>query len=236
MKIIFLNSWYGRAGGKFLNFVKDSSPETDIYCFQEVQPELFSELKNILSGYQEICATGNKIEVLGFVYGQAVFVKENYEVLSSGKINLYRNVTNDFGFMQFISIKVGEKVVYIANIHGKARPGSKLDTSARLKQSKIIIDFFKDKKAPKIIGGDFNLLPQTKGVKMFEEAGYRNLIKDFKVKSTRNHLAWDNLKEGEEKQSHADYVFVSKDVKVKDFSIPDIVISDHLPLVLDFGI
>ena len=36
------------------------------------------------------------------------------------------------------------------------------------------------------------------------------------------------------KQHFADYVFVSKDVKVKKFEVPYLEISDHLPLILDF--
>ena len=33
-----------------------------------------------------------------------------------------------------------------------------------------------------------------------------------------------------------DYVFVSPEVKVIDFSVPNIEISDHLPLILDFEV
>jgi len=33
---------------------------------------------------------------------------------------------------------------------------------------------------------------------------------------------------------HSDYVFVSLEVKVKKFEVPNIEISDHLPLILDF--
>ena len=143
---------------------------------------------------------------------------------------------NDVWYMQYADIEISNKVVHLANIHGKARPGHKLDTPTRLRQSKVIINFFKDKHGPKIIGGDFNLLPETKSVQMFEEAGYKNLIKDYKIKTTRNMLAWGTLKKSEEKQCFADYVFTSSDVKVKSFEVPDIKISDHLPLILSFEI
>ena len=36
-------------------------------------------------------------------------------------------------------------------------------------------------------------------------------------------------------QKFADYVFVSPDVNVESFSVPDIDISDHMPLVLEFS-
>jgi len=32
----------------------------------------------------------------------------------------------------------------------------------------------------------------------------------------------------------ADYVLVSQEIKVKDFHVPDVEVSDHLPMVLDF--
>ena len=69
------------------------------------------------------------------------------------------------------------------------------------------------------------------------------LILENKIKTTRNFHAWRQAKEmvadgyrfyGEQK--FADYVFVSKDVKVKNFEVPNIEISDHLPLILDFEI
>lgn len=108
----------------------------------------------------------------------------------------------------------------------------------RLRQSEKIINFFNDKKGLKIIGGDFNLNPDTKSVMMFEKAGYRNLIKEFDIKSTRNKLSWKQFKNQPDfvKQYFADYVFVSSDVKVKDFTVPYNEISDHLPLILDFDI
>jgi len=85
------------------------------------------------------------------------------------------------------------------------------------------------------LGGDFNLYPQTKSIKIFEEAGYRNLIKDFGVKETRNKFAWEQFPD-EEKQHFADYCFVSKNIKIIDFQVPNVLISDHNPLILDFDI
>lgn len=236
MKVIFLNCWYAKAGKAFFDFVKTNSLNIDIFCFQEVDSKLFKKLSNLLSSHSGYFGTDNKLELLGHVYGQTVFVKKDLKVLSSGKVDLYRQVIDDVGFMQYLELKVGSKKMYLANIHGKARPGHKLDTPGRLRQSAKIIDYFKNKKGLKIIGGDFNLLPQTKSAKLFESAGYRNLIKDLAVKTTRNRLSWESLKNGEEKQYFADYVFASSDVKVSSFEVPDCEISDHLPLILDFEV
>ena len=96
----------------------------------------------------------------------------------------------------------------------------------------------KGKVGLKIIGGDFNLNPDTKSVKIFEEVGYKNLIMDFGIKNTRNEISWKQFqnKPGFVKQYFADYVFVSKDVKVRKFEVPYNEISDHLPQILEFEV
>ena len=64
---------------------------------------------------------------------------------------------------------------------------------------------------------------------MLEAAGLRNLIAEFGVASTRT-----SLYTGPER--FADYVFVSPGVDVSAFrALPDEV-SDHAPLMLEFGL
>ncbi len=169
---------------------------------------------------------------------QTIFVKKDVEVLSSGKLVIYRNTPSDTGFASYITFKYEGKTINLLNVHGKAQPGHKNDTPARLKQSEKIINFFSDMKGPKIIGGDFNLEFNTKSVKMFEEAGYKNLIKDFGIKTTRNELSWKQFRNtpGFVQQYYADFCFVSPEVRVKSFEVPYNEISDHLPLILDFSL
>jgi endonuclease/exonuclease/phosphatase family metal-dependent hydrolase len=112
---------------------------------------------------------------------------------------------------------------------GQPKPGTKLDTKEREEASKRIIDFMKEKSGEKIIGGDFNLLPNTQSILAFENSGYKNLIKEFNIKTTRNNNAWKHY---EDKQLFADYVFVSKNLKIKKFEVIENEISDHLPLIL----
>lgn len=127
-------------------------------------------------------------------------------------------------------IKDEDYTLCVCNFHGISKPGKKLDTSERLLQSAEILNFFKDIEGPKIIGGDFNLELDSNSVKMFEENGYKNLIRDRGILTTRNRLTWEKYPEG--KQYFSDYVFVSSDVKVKDFLVENIEISDHLPMIL----
>ena len=199
----------------------------------EFSPDLATEVSQILNDYNCFVEKGAFFKPTKTFDCQAIFVRKNLEMISSGKLNLYTNLPVTTGFASYIAFKSGGENANILNIHGKSLPGSKLDTPARIKQSKTIINFLKDKNGPKIIGGDFNLMPDTKSVAMFEKAGYRNLIKEFGIKNTRNKLSW---KQYNNIQHFADYVFVSSDVKVNKFEVPYMEISDHLPQIMEFEV
>lgn len=237
MRIIFLNSWYGQAGKPFFGFLDSHSSDTDIFALSEVQLELFSKLEDILQTFNGFYEEGAFDSTMGFNYGQAVFAKKSIDINRLGKIDNPKGFVEEFvpTFSLPFKITCDNKTFHLMNVHGRAFPGHKLDVPPRLKQSEEIIDFLKGKSGAKIIGGDFNLLPQTKSVKMFEESGYRDLIKDYKIKTTRNRLAWEQFPD-KTKQYFADYLFVSSKVKVKKFEVPAIEVSDHLPLILDFEI
>ncbi len=199
----------------------------------EFTPELAVKVSKILKNYNCFVEKGAFFKSFKVTDCQVIFTKGNLEILSSGRLALTTNLTVSTGYASYITFKKQGRIVNLLNVHGKSLPGHKMDTPTRLKQSKTIIDFLKAKSGPKVIGGDFNLMPDTKSIAMFENAGYRNLIKDFGVKNTRNKLSWrqfNNL------QYFADFVFVSKEVKVNKFEVPYMEISDHLPQILDFEV
>lgn len=235
MKILFLNCWFAKAGKNFFDYIKKIGLKADILCLQEVPPELFEKLEKLLFGHRGFFVTEGKVIDFGCVYGQAIFVKNNLTTRSFGKSTFFRQVINDVGFMQYIEVKIKGKTLQLANVHGKARPGHKLDTPVRIRQSRLIIDKFMKKDNPKIIGGDFNLLPETKSILMFEKAGYRNLIKEFGIKDTRGKLNHERFAR-HDIQYFADYVFVSGGLKVISFKVPGVKVSDHLPLILEFEV
>jgi endonuclease/exonuclease/phosphatase family metal-dependent hydrolase len=75
-------------------------------------------------------------------------------------------------------------------------------------------------------------MPETESIKMLDNLG-TNLIKEFKINNTRNEISW---KKYHNRQSFADYIFVSPDIRVNKFEVPYNLVSDHLPLVLEFGL
>jgi len=226
MKIIFLNAWQGKADG-IKEFIFDQLIDTDIFCFQESlsldQSKIFC--LDWLKDYQYFFDKKQLSEDDEFA--NCTFVHKKHSVTDTQTIG-QGDLTVGLGLYNQIKT-TDNRIINLCNVHGHARPGDKQDNPARLHQSKLIIDFFRNISSPKIIGGDFNLDLNIKSVTMFEENGYKNLIKEFNIPTTRNEIAWAQFKN---KQLYADFVFVSPGVKVNEFLVPNVKISDHLPMIL----
>jgi len=237
MRIIFLNCYSGQILTPLLDFITKQGRDTDIFCFSEMSENLQKRFTAILQDFSSVFEIGGLIIDCNELAGQSTFVRKDIEIIDFKKIAIHEIKNNDVGFLLKTTLKAGSGLVSLGNVHGTSRPSDKRDSDIRLKQSEIIIDSFR-KGHNKIIIGDFNLNPDTKSVKMFEKVGYKNLIRDFGIKNTRNEIAWNRFKDGPDfvKQYYSDYCFVSPEVKVKNFEVPYNEISDHLPLILDFKI
>jgi len=259
MKIIFLNIWGGKIFEPLMEFLKESGETTDFFCFQEVfdSPEarfvswggranIYSELQESLSGFESWFAPvqerhdGDQWLDFDFSQGLAIFAKKDIRVKTVGGIFIHGQQNGLRGSdaksypcnLQYIRLERGGTKYTICNVHGTAWAGSKLDTPDRLAQTQKIVEFLNDEKDEKILGGDFNLLPDTESIRMIEAAGMRNLIKEYKVSSTRSVINDARYPEAE-RQHFSDYTFVSPAVRVRRFEALPLEISDHLPLVLE---
>lgn len=267
MKLISLNTWGGCLFEPLITFIKDNATNTDVFCFQEIlhapdnsidvktpNTRLFSEITKVLPDFTgffaaaqdnyESITNGSSEATLGL----AIFVKKSYVINDKGDffINNQRNsfVPPDYATMpnnlSYIQFSIGGHLLTICNVYGVACPVNKLDSPERVFQSQKILDFVLSQPGEKIIAGDFNLLPNTKSIHMFEKNGFRNLIKDFNISTTRGSTIKKLKPElGTGKygwQEFADYTFVSFGIKPVEFSVPDLPISDHLPMILEFKI
>ena len=251
MKLITLNTWAGRVKEPFEAFLKTHAADTDIFCFQEIFNDLDEEVptdtfinhtegnRHILKEVADILTDFDVYfcPVAENVYGIAIFLKKGMEIIASGEVMLYENPSFDPSDpasdhsrkMQWVHIKKDRKDVIVMNVHGHWDASGKSDTSNRLEQSKIIIDFIKTSgSTPKILVGDFNLLPDTESIKMLEQ-DFTNLITKYNIPTTRTELY-----KGDDK--HADYVFVSPEILVEGFQALPEVVSDHTPLALGFDV
>lgn len=75
------------------------------------------------------------------------------------------------------------------------------------------------------------MLPEAESIQAFAKAGYRDLIHEYKIPTTRNHFSWDLYPNAP--YLFSDYVFIDPAIQVKSFSVPNVEVSDHLPMILE---
>jgi endonuclease/exonuclease/phosphatase family metal-dependent hydrolase len=241
MKLVCLNVWGGKIYEPLMDFIKSS--DADIFCFQEIlkgaphpgeyRTNIFSLISEALPEFTGFFAARQKRfvvpETVDFDvdFGQAIFVRKILKVEGSGTeiVRPGKDVIKDARIdLPTIVQHVTLKYMTVFNFHGIA-PWPKDDTPERLEQSKNLRKIMDSFHGRKLLCGDFNLNPNTESMAIVEK-NMRNLIKEFGIKSTRPASM--------SKKGTSDYIIVSKDVKTRKFSVPEILVSDHLPLILEF--
>ncbi|MFA6158088.1 MAG: endonuclease/exonuclease/phosphatase family protein [Candidatus Paceibacterota bacterium] len=253
MKIITLNTWGGRAGAKnLLSFFDAHKDSVDVFCLQEIWSAEYPQnegrpagsipikLSDIQTrGLQEITAVlSNHVPYFrphyGDNYGLLMLVRKDIKVLDEGELFVHKHKgyapTENAGLharnIQYITLKEGGETLTVINFHGLWNGKGKTDSEDRLIQSKNILAFTKTLKNEFILCGDFNLLPDTKSLSMFEEDGLRNLIKEHGITSTRTSFYPHPVR-------YADYVFTTKNLAVKEFRVLPEEVSDHSAILIE---
>lgn len=249
MKLISLNTWGCRITESLYQYIKEQSETTDIFCFQEIlkggngktsRGEIksgFEDISEILEGYtgyfsryEEGGYYNENSSGLDFEYGVACFVRTGLKQDFIDGITLcdldkkWNDYSGGFAAGAALAIKVEDYV--IENVHGIWQESIKTDTEAKIEQSKKILELANRKDGRKVICGDFNLLPDTKSIKMFSDE-CDDLINKYNISSTRSSLYTKELR-------YSDYAFTDKKIITDNFLVQDLNISDHLPLLLEF--
>lgn len=242
MKIVTLNIWSGIVGGGLLNFFKENQ-NIDVFCLQEVMNNgtewtawddrqnrnVLEEIRGVLINHNYYFRPAEQKDE----WGLAMFVKKEIFVEMEGEIFVHlhkesmeeKNALTVGKNLQWIKIERINLTIY--NFHGLWNGKGKTDTEDRVNQSKKIIDTIKKFDTEVVLCGDFNLLPETQSLTMIEkELEFRNLIKEYGVKSTRTSYYTKESK-------FADYILVSKGIKVKDFKVLPDEVSDHSPVYIE---
>lgn len=228
MKIIFLNTWHATLRAELRSYIEQNLQDTTIFCFQEADSASRVKYEDLLSPHFTVYET-KRLEQDGHWFTNAMYIRHATEVIEKGELFVEQPEGFHLGLAHFATIIHEGKPITVCNVHGISQPGDKLDSPARLYQTDALIKAFEINNAV-VIGGDFNLLPESKSVQDFAEHGYRNLIVDYDVKTTRNEYAFERYPNNI--QYYADYAFVSPAVTVKEFIIPEEIASDHQPLEL----
>lgn len=252
MRIISLNTWGGRAGeDTLLNFFREQKDATDVFCLQEVWAGAYDEFDGASAGGRTLTISNISTQMKQRIaeilsehtcyfrphfldhYGLAMFVRTSYTVLAEGEHFVHREKgytpTGDIGKharnIQYVTLNTSRGPVTVINFHGLWNGGGKEDCAERITQSKRALAFLESLNTEIIFCGDFNLLPNTESLNMFESAGLRNLVAEYNIQSTRTSFYT-------KPEKFADYIFVSQGVDVTDFAVLPDEISDHAPLAL----
>jgi len=253
MKLITLNTWGGRAGRALLLDFFRKYKDIDVFCLQEIWSAPYEHLEGHLAGglaisHEQIMTRGMQeiSETLSNHssyfrplvlddYGLQMLVKNNLAVRKEGEVSVYKykgyvseGEIGDHGrSIQYVTLNLQGNPMTIINFHGAWIKGmKKIDTEDRINQSKKIVEFIQNLSNDFILCGDFNLLPDTESLAILEKAGLRNLIKEYGITSTRTSFY-------KKPDKYADYVFVSKEIEVKDFRVLLEEVSDHSALFLE---
>lgn len=257
MKLLTLNLWGGQVYEQLIDFLQKQASNIDIFCFQEIlfgsrskftplhkaRVNLFSEIEKCLPDFTAFTyPSPQKADYFQSEElpndtraGQAIFVRKSLTVANSGGFRTYKTLPSDTvyggkitGSCQWVEIQVTGKNIVILNLHGIwQKDTNKVDTRERLAQSEVISHFLSSETSKKVLCGDFNLRPDGKSMKKLEE-NMVNLVKEFGITSTRSELY-------KKPEKFADYVLISPEIKVENFQVLSDVVSDHLPLKLQFS-
>jgi len=246
-----------------MEFISAQASSTDIFCLQEISyiaphhldqadksfgDAFFHDLVAALPEFKPyFVATHERFNwrpvTTDMSFGNAIFVKKTLRVVEDGHVFVHR-VKNDYilselveknwytlpRLVQYVRIADENGVeTTIYNFHGLWHKEGKGDIPARIEQAKKIRELLDATKGRKILCGDFNLDIRNESLTTIE-GSMRNLIKEFGIQTTRSKTHYSKI----DRMPYADYTLVSSDIEVQNFSVPNLSISDHLPMILEF--
>lgn len=241
---------------KLLPFLQQHAENVDIFCFQEVfstasdkksegeaRVNILQEIQKVLPKHKTYFTSALE----GFEYfsktkvdydlsvGTAILAQEGIHVDTFEAPVLYekKNIIDGQNIITFPktlqTIRFGKDIgaYSVCNVHGPWFPGEKYDNEVTIQYCQDIRDSLKKIPGKKVLCGDFNLRPDTESIGILEK-DLRNLVTEHNIQSTRPaFFEWPT--------KHADYIFTSPEVEVKEFKVFSDEVSDHLPLYIEFN-
>ena len=117
-----------------------------------------------------------------------------------------------------IEIEMQHVVVYLVHLA--------IGTKTRHRQLNALYKMVRKTELPCLVAGDFNMLSGEKEIEIFLAAtGLRNA----------NHSRLPTYP-SRNPHRHLDFVLYSKGIQIKNFEVPEVLYSDHLPILIDFDV
>lgn len=244
MKFILYNIRYGTGGkvlyGGFLpyitgylsgtarhikkigEFLKNENP--DVVGLVEV--DLGSVRHGFKNQVEKLGELLNHFNIQQIKYGEKSKFHRVPVLKNQGNAFLYKDELQNAKFYHFdqgtktliIELELENVVFFLVHLA--------LGAKTRLKQINQLYRLIKNTKKPIILGGDFNLMLGEVEIELFLEAS--GLINPNK-NNTPTFPSWKASK-------HLDFILHSPEIKIKEFKVPTVTLSDHLPLIIDFEI
>lgn len=265
MKLVCLNvALFEANNSKLKKFLHDQNP--DLICLQEVTRGLEKaahrkylslpttdsaspDLKYLFFG--PTCILGH-FDQKGF-FGSDNFkfnlesmlelgnyVKSRYKIVKAQNIFVENHFTfttdsstwpeEDYRAVQVVDIDIHSKKLRLLNYHG-IWTKDKLGDAKTLTACRTILSYAANAPGEVIICGDFNLFPHTQSMQIFKRK-FISLVDKYNISTTRPAIK----KLSGAARNVVDYIWVSRGIKVKKFSVPSADVSDHLPLILEFSL
>lgn len=212
--------------------------------YTSIRTNLLAELLYRLPDYEPLfCNLQSNFDPDGELtsaidFGQAIFVHRSLELTGYFRRFIFRTenawspeADEPLGWclgraIQVITIRYHQDTYVIGNVHGLWHASGKGDVPARFDQPRRIVAAMTTVSADKrMIVGDFNALPSNQSLRLIEQAGYRNLVREYGITDTRT-VFYDKM------PRLADYAFVSGAVEVNQFCVNAMPVSDHAALIL----
>lgn len=249
LKFLQINVFKGKFLDELVSFIKETDP--DICAMQEVSSgkinfymgtqNTFEILKERLGWNAVFYSDVEIVDDPLSLFGNAVFSK--YPILKSNVVPLktfrpvtlfeFNNNPNDIWadlprHMLDATVDFSGMQIHAVSVHGR-RVVPPIDSPESTRQAKLMTKYLKSLGGePFIVGGDFNMPPETEVIKIMETVS-GNLMADSGVKQTLN----PKVHELGEKGYLVDFIFTSKHFKKISLDVPQVTVSDHLPVVAE---
>jgi len=249
LKFIQVNIYKGRYFQELLEFLEAERP--DVISAQEVttgavnfyedkDADLFELLKKALQMEGVFHSDVEIKDEPNAAFGNAVFAKRPIIKSSVVKLKTFRPVTlsefnNNTGniwarlprHMLDAVVDLGDFKLHVISVHAR-RIVPPADDSENLRQARLMAAYVESLgRALFILGGDFNMPPASEVIKTVCGAA-NNLMESSAIKQTLNpkvHELGDN-------GYLVDYIFTSRYFRLKSLQVPQVMVSDHLPVVV----
>lgn len=246
IKFIQINIYKGKYLDELLDFLKKEEP--DFIAAQEVTYGLLNHVRDKTLNLFEVIKSRLGMEGISYFdwkvegdvgsLGNAVFSK--YPI-SEHKVLVLREPTvvplayveSEESFptapRHFIDAvcEISGKQLHVASWHG-AWTAPPQDTAETLRQAQMVADYLKSLDGPFIIGCDVNSTPQSKTVGLINQVA-NNLMMNSGVIQTLHPKVHKIAPRG----FLIDYIFISRHFRLKFLEVPQVTVSDHLPVVAE---